>query len=82
MAAPKTSAPAPKDLCAPCVYRPGDRTGEHACPYTAGYWAFLDRHRDLLAGNQRVARPVRQLDRLADLADVREQERARGDAPP
>jgi deoxyribodipyrimidine photolyase-related protein len=36
------------DLCAPCVYRPGDRTGEHACPYTAGHWAFLHRHRDLL----------------------------------
>lgn len=65
-----------------CVYRPGDRTGEHACPYTAGYWAFLDRHRELLAGNQRVARPVRQLDRLADLPEVLEQEHARGDTPP
>ena len=65
-----------------CVYRPGERTGEHACPYTAGYWAFLDRHRELLAGNQRVARPVRQLDRLADLPEVLEQEHARGDTPP
>lgn len=58
------------DLCGPCGYRPGDRTCEHACPYTTGYWAFLDRHRELLAGNQRVARPVRQSDRLADLPDV------------
>lgn len=70
------------DLCGPCVYRPGDRTGEHACPYTAGYWAFLDRHRERLAGNHRVARPVRQLDRLTDLAEVREEEDARGDTPP
>ncbi len=70
------------DLCGPCVYRPGDRTGEHACPYTAGYWALLDRHRELLAGHQHVARPVRQLDRLADLPEVLEQEHARGDTPP
>nr|WSW65041.1 cryptochrome/photolyase family protein [Streptomyces sp. NBC_00995] len=70
------------DLCGPCLYRPGDRTGESACPYTAGYWAFLDRHRELLAGNPRVAQPVRQLDRLPDLAEVREQEHARGDTPP
>ncbi|MGR6541028.1 cryptochrome/photolyase family protein [Streptomyces rochei] len=70
------------DLCGPCAYRPGDRTGEHACPYTAGYWAFLDRHRGRLADNHRVARPLRQLDRLSDLADVREQEHARGDTPP
>lgn len=70
------------DLCGPCVYRPGDRTGEHACPYTAGYWAFLDRHRARLAGNYRTAQPVRQLDRLTDLDEVRRQERERGDAPP
>ncbi|MFG3322468.1 cryptochrome/photolyase family protein [Streptomyces sp. NPDC048171] len=70
------------DLCGPCHYRPGDRTGEHACPYTAGYWTFLDRHRERLGHNHRTARPVRQLDRLTDLADVRRQERARGDAPP
>lgn len=33
------------DLCGECVYRPRERTGEHACPYTAGYWTFVDRHR-------------------------------------
>ncbi|WP_405901781.1 hypothetical protein OG242_00720 [Streptomyces sp. NBC_00727] len=37
---------------------------------------------DERTGNQRVARPVRQLDRLADLDDVRRQEDARGDTPP
>jgi deoxyribodipyrimidine photolyase-related protein len=55
------------DLCGPCAYRPGDRTGESACPYTAGYWRFLHRHRDRLSRNHRTAQPVRQLDRLPDL---------------
>ncbi|MGY1581132.1 cryptochrome/photolyase family protein [Streptomyces sp. MN13] len=70
------------DLCGRCAYRPGDRTGEHACPYTAGYWFFLDRHRSRLEHNHRTARAVRGLDRLADLAVLRRQERTRGDAPP
>ncbi|GGR00920.1 cryptochrome/photolyase family protein [Streptomyces pilosus] len=70
------------DLCGPCPYRPGDRTGERACPYTAGYWTFLDRHRERLGGNHRTAQPVRQLQRLHDLDEVRDQEQARGDAPP
>ncbi|MFF9868886.1 cryptochrome/photolyase family protein [Streptomyces sp. NPDC013953] len=70
------------DLCGPCDYRPGDRTGPRACPYTAGYWTFLDRHRARLERNHRTARAVRGLDRLADLDELRRQERARGDAPP
>ncbi|MFJ8888757.1 cryptochrome/photolyase family protein [Streptomyces sp. NPDC102402] len=70
------------DLCGTCQYRPGDRTGEHACPYTTGYWTFVDRHRDRLANNHRTSRAVRQIDRLDDLAEVRRQERARGDSPP
>jgi deoxyribodipyrimidine photolyase-related protein len=70
------------DLCGPCRYRPGDRTGERACPCTAGYWTFLDRHRERLVHNHHTAQPVRQLDRLTDLAEVRRQERARGDTPP
>ncbi|WP_409055397.1 cryptochrome/photolyase family protein [Streptomyces sp. SYP-A7185] len=70
------------DLCGPCAYRPGDRTGEYACPYTAGYWMFIDRHQKRLAGNHRTARAVHQLDRIADLPEALRQERARGDAPP
>lgn len=70
------------DLCGPCRYRPGDRTGEHACPYTAGYWTFLDRHRTRLSHNHRTGAVVRGLDRIADLAEVRRQEHARGDTPP
>ncbi|MFF0729800.1 cryptochrome/photolyase family protein [Streptomyces sp. NPDC004134] len=70
------------DLCGPCHYRPGDRTGERACPFTAGYWTFLDHHRDRLKDNPRTARPLAGLDRLDDLTDVRRQERKRGNAPP
>ncbi len=70
------------DLCGPCRYRPVDRTGEQACPYTAGYWTLLDRHRERLGHNHRTAQPVRQLQRLHDLDEVRGQEQTRGDAPP
>ncbi|CAM5530585.1 MULTISPECIES: cryptochrome/photolyase family protein [Streptomyces] len=70
------------DLCGPCAYRPRDRTGEHACPYTTGYWSFLHRHRGPLSGNHRMARAVRGLDRLADLPEVLATAQARGAAPP
>ncbi|MFI6344135.1 cryptochrome/photolyase family protein [Streptomyces sp. NPDC050560] len=70
------------DLCGPCAYRPGDRTGDHACPYTAGYWTFLHRHRSRLAHNPRTAQAVHGLDRLPDLDELRRQERSRGDAAP
>ncbi|MGW4704603.1 cryptochrome/photolyase family protein [Streptomyces sp. NPDC004285] len=74
------------DLCGDCPYRPDRRVGEDACPFTAGYWAFLDRHRDALGRNARMARAVQGLDRLKDLPALLEQERARerlrGDEPP
>ncbi|THA23598.1 cryptochrome/photolyase family protein [Streptomyces sp. RKND-216] len=69
------------DLCGPCAYRPGDRTGEHACPYTAGYWRFLHRHRDRLARNHRTAQPVRGLERLPDLEELLRSDDG-GDGPP
>ena len=37
------------DYCGGCRYDPRKRLGEDACPYTAGYWAFLDRVRPRLA---------------------------------
>ncbi|MET9886111.1 cryptochrome/photolyase family protein [Streptomyces sp. NPDC006430] len=70
------------DLCGGCAYRPGERVGERACPYTVGYWAFLHRHRARLERNPRMVQPVRGLDRLADLEEVLQQERQRGDGPP
>ncbi|MFG2313373.1 cryptochrome/photolyase family protein [Streptomyces sp. NPDC048566] len=70
------------DLCSGCAYRPTDRTGERACPFTAGYWAFLHRHRRRLAGNNRMSQAVRGLDRLGDLDALLRQARERGDSPP
>ncbi len=70
------------DYCGGCRYDPKKRVGEHACPFTAGYWAFLDRTADRLEGNPRMARPLQQRHRLTDLDALLEAERARGDDPP
>ena len=70
------------DFCGECSYKPTVRVGEDACPYSAGYWAFLDRNRDRLSNNPRMRRPLTGLDRLRDLAGVREQEQRRGTAAP
>ena len=70
------------DYCGSCRYDPKVRVGDDACPFTAGYWAFLDRNRTRLEGNQRVARALRGLDRLTDLDALREQEHARGSRAP
>ena len=65
------------DHCADCAYDPKKRLGDDACPFTAGYWAFVHRHRDLLAKNNRTQRAVSSMDRLSDLEAVLEQESAR-----
>ena len=70
------------DYCKGCRYKPGVRVGPTGCPFTAGYWWFLDRNSQRLAGNARIAQPLRGLERLADRDDVVAQESARGEAPP
>jgi deoxyribodipyrimidine photolyase-related protein len=70
------------DYCGDCVFDPKVRVGENACPYTAGYWWFLHRHRERFAANPRMRRPVHGLDRLADLDEVVAQEAHRGSSPP
>ena len=65
------------DHCGDCAYDPKVRLGEDACPFTAGYWAWVHRHRDLLAANNRTSRAVASMNRLADLDAVLEQEAAR-----
>jgi deoxyribodipyrimidine photolyase-related protein len=71
------------DHCSSCPFDPTVRVGEWACPFTAGYWAFLHRNRAALAGNQRMAQALRGLDRLTDLEQlVHEQSAAAVSDPP
>lgn len=63
--------------CRDCRFDPKKRLGEDACPFTAGYWAFVHRHQDMLAANMRTARAVSSMRRLADLEAVVEQEHRR-----
>ena len=70
------------DHCGSCRFDPKVRVGDDACPFTAGYWWFLDRHRDEFAGNQRMARAVQGLDRLTDLAELVAQEERAGQPAP
>ena len=51
-------------LCARCRYRPGERVGDRACPFTTLYWDFLLRHEALLAQNPRTVMQVKNLARL------------------
>jgi deoxyribodipyrimidine photolyase-related protein len=59
------------DSCRGCRYRPAERVGERACPFTTLYWDFLARHETRFAGNHRMARQVQAMRRLADLDAVR-----------
>ncbi len=70
------------DFCGSCRYDPKVRVGDDACPFTAGYWAFLHRNRAHLQGNHRLAQPLRGLDRLKDLDALVEQEEGRGSRAP
>lgn len=51
--------------CGGCQFDPRRRTGDDACPLTALYWDFLDRHRERLAGNRRLAMPLRSLAKIS-----------------
>ena len=52
------------DHCRGCRYRPKERHGPRACPFTVLYWNFLDRHEARLAANPRLAMPLQNLRRL------------------
>lgn len=53
------------DHCRRCPYDPAQSTGPDACPHTTLYWDFLSRHAPRLAGNPRMAMPLKQLARLS-----------------
>jgi deoxyribodipyrimidine photolyase-related protein len=69
------------DYCGGCRFDPKKRLGDDACPYTAGYWAFLDRAEPVLRGNRRMAQPLAGLRRLSDREQVVQQERERDPFP-
>jgi deoxyribodipyrimidine photolyase-related protein len=53
------------NYCDKCRYRPDEATGDRACPVTTLYWDFLARHRETLAGNQRMQMQLKNIDRMA-----------------
>ena len=63
--------------CQGCPFRPEKRVGDDACPFTAGYWAFLHDHRETLRGNHRMSKPMAGLNRLSDLEELVTQEHQR-----
>jgi len=69
------------DHCGGCRYDPRQRTGADACPFTAGYWAFLDRNAAALQGNPRMAQALAGLRRRDDIAEIRAAAAHDGAAP-
>ena len=51
--------------CQRCRFKPAERTGPQACPFTTLYWDFLARHQAVLAKNPRMALQVKNLARLS-----------------
>jgi deoxyribodipyrimidine photolyase-related protein len=52
------------DYCKTCRYDVHDAVGPNACPFNFLYWDFFARHATTLAGNMRVAMPLRTLARM------------------
>ena len=61
--------------CSGCRFKPAERVGETACPFTTLYWDFLARHQKRLAGNPRMVMQLKNLARIS--ADERERIAAR-----
>ena len=54
------------DYCKNCHYSVKEKNGKNACPFNYLYWYFLDRNRDKLEKNQRLAMPYRTLAKMAE----------------
>ncbi|HKK88799.1 MAG TPA: cryptochrome/photolyase family protein [Saprospiraceae bacterium] len=54
------------DHCKHCHYDHRKKTGEGACPFNSLYWHFLDRHREKLESNRRMAMMYRVWDKYSD----------------
>lgn len=49
--------------CGSCKFKPGEATGERACPFTTFYWDFLGRNHDKLRGNRRMVFQLKNYER-------------------
>ncbi len=70
------------DYCGGCAFDVKARSGPGACPFNRLYWGFLERNRERLRDNPRLAMPYRTLDRWSEdqrAALVREAEEARAE---
>ena len=52
------------DYCRGCRFSPAAREGGDACPFNYLYWNFLERNREALQGNPRLAMIYRTLDAM------------------
>jgi deoxyribodipyrimidine photolyase-related protein len=67
------------DHCKSCYFDPKLRTGPTACPFTAGYWAFIGENLDRFSKNHRMLQAVSGFRRLSDGDAVLDQERRRAE---
>lgn len=65
------------NYCGDCPFNPKIRVGDNSCPFTAGYWSFLDRNRHQFDSNHRMFQPMAGLRRLSDVDEIRTQESER-----
>jgi deoxyribodipyrimidine photolyase-related protein len=54
------------DYCAGCRFKPEQRTGPDACPFTTFYWDFLARNADRFKRNPRMTLMLKSLERLPE----------------
>ena len=57
------------NFCSGCRFDYKKRVGDDACPFTTLYWEFMDRHYDLLKGNQRMKFPISNVTKIRDKPD-------------
>lgn len=54
------------NYCTGCKYKPAEKVGDEACPFTTLYWGFLDRHEKMLSANPRTGLMAKNIARLDD----------------
>ena len=55
------------DYCKSCKYKVAQKNGPDACPFNYLYWDFLDRNREKVSNNPRIAMMYRTYDRMDEV---------------